>query len=97
MHLLHGNPYSLALISIDGHLHSPLIRRVDVRLSPLLSSIYLPLSSYSIPPIVLYPWLALMYCVRVEKLKRVKKYEPIARLVIGVVHDVNILCGEDGA
>ena len=30
-------------------------------------------------------------------LKRVKKYEPIARLVIGVVHDVNILCGEDGA
>ena len=30
-------------------------------------------------------------------LKRVKKYEPIARLVIGVVHDLNILCGEDGA
>ena len=24
-------------------------------------------SSYSIPPIVLCPWLALMYCVRVEK------------------------------
>ena len=30
-------------------------------------------------------------------MKCVKKYEPIARLVIGVVHDVNILCGEDGA
>ena len=26
-------PYSLTLISIDGHLHSPLIRLVDVRLS----------------------------------------------------------------
>ena len=37
--------------------------------------------------LVLYPWVELMYCVRVEKLKRVKKYEPIARFVIGVVHD----------
>ena len=33
VHLLHGNPYSLTLISIDGHLHSPLICLVDVRLS----------------------------------------------------------------
>ena len=33
VHPLHGNPYSLTLISIDGHLHSPLIRLVDVRLS----------------------------------------------------------------
>ena len=57
----------LTLISIDGHLRSSLVRRVDVRLSQLLSSLYLPLSSYSIPPVVLYPWLALMYCVRVEK------------------------------
>ena len=32
VHPLHGNPYSLTLISIDGHLHSPLIRLVDVRL-----------------------------------------------------------------
>ena len=31
VHPLHGNPYSLILISIDGHLHSPLIRLVDVR------------------------------------------------------------------
>ena len=34
VHPLHGNPYSLTLISIDGHLHSPLICLVDVRLSP---------------------------------------------------------------
>ena len=33
VHPLHGNPYSLTLISIDGHLHSPLIHLVDVRLS----------------------------------------------------------------
>ena len=34
-----------------------------------------------------------------ENLKslRILKYETIAWLVIGVVHDVNILCGEDGA
>ena len=59
----------LALTSIDGHLHSPLISRVDVRLSPFLSSPHKPPPSYSIPPIVLYPWLALMYCVRVEKVE----------------------------
>ena len=35
VHPLHGNPYSLTLISIDGHLHSPLIRVIDVRLSSL--------------------------------------------------------------
>ena len=57
----------LALTSIDGHLPSPLISRVNVRLSPFLSSMYLPLSSYSIPPVVLYPWLALVYCVKVER------------------------------
>ena len=56
----------LALTSIDGHLHSPLISLVDVRLSPFLSSHITP----NIIPhstIVLYPWLALMYCVKVEK------------------------------
>ena len=43
LHPLHGNPYSLTLISIDGHLHSPLIRLVDVRLSsPFLSSPHNP-------------------------------------------------------
>ena len=59
----------VALISIDVHLHSPLVSRVDVRLSYFLSSLYLLLSSYSIPPIVLYPWLALIYCMRVENAK----------------------------
>ena len=34
VHPLHGNPYSLTLISIDGHIHIPLICLVDVRLSP---------------------------------------------------------------
>ena len=33
VHPLHGNPYSLTFISIDGHLHSASIRLVDVRLS----------------------------------------------------------------
>ena len=49
VHPLHGNPYSLTLISIDGHLHSPLIRLVDVRLSsPFLSSPQRPFySTYS--------------------------------------------------
>ena len=54
----------LALTSIDGHLHSSLISRVDVRLSPFLSS---PHNHHSIPHIVLCPWLTLMYCVKVEK------------------------------
>ena len=63
VHLLHGNPYSLTLISINGHLHSLLIRLVDVRLSsPFLSSQPPPYTT-----IVLCAWLALMYCVRVEK------------------------------
>ena len=57
----------LALTSIDGHLHSPLISCVDVRLCLFLSSPYKPPPSYCIPPIVLYPWLALVYCVRLEK------------------------------
>ena len=49
VHPLHGNPYSLTLISIDGHLHSPLIGLVDVRLSsPFLSSPQPPFySTYS--------------------------------------------------
>ena len=49
VHLLHGNPYSLTLISINGHYHTPLIRLVDVRLSsPFLSSPQPPFySTYS--------------------------------------------------
>ena len=83
VHPLHGNPYSLTLISIDGHLHSPLIRLVDVRLSPFC----LLHNHHSIPPIVLCQWLMLMYCVKVEKVWERQKYETIAWLVIGVVHD----------
>ena len=64
VHPLHGNPYSLTLISIDGHLHSPLIRLVDVRLS---SPFFLLHNHHSSPPIVLCPWLTLMYCVKIEK------------------------------
>ena len=43
VHPLHGNPYSLTSISIDGHLHSLLIRLVGVRLSS-------PFLSYPQPP-----------------------------------------------
>ena len=58
----------LALTSIDGHLHSPLISHVNVRLSPFLSSPHNP-HHYILfhPYIVLCPWLMLMYCVKVEK------------------------------
>ena len=94
VHPLHGNPYSLTLISIDGHLHSPLIRLVDVRLSSPFCLLH---NHHSIPPIVLYPWLTLMYCVKIEKVLKKLKYETIAWLVIGVVHDLNTLCGEDRA
>ena len=52
---------------------------------------------HSIPPIVLCPWLTLMYCVKIEKVREHQKYETIAWLVIGVVHNLNTLCGEDGS
>ena len=48
----------LALTSIDGHLHSPLISHVDVRLSSFFVFSTQPPTSYSILLIVLYPWLA---------------------------------------
>ena len=64
VHPLHGNPYSLTLISIDGHLHSPLICLVDVRLSSPFCLLH---NHHSIPPIMLCPWLTLMYCVKIEK------------------------------
>ena len=64
VHPLHGNPYSLTLISIDGHLHSPLIRLVDVRLSSPFCLLH---NHHSSPPIVLYPWLTLIYCMKIEK------------------------------
>ena len=45
---------------------------------------------YSIPPIVLYPWLASCIAWKFIGL-RLLKYETIAWLVIGVVHDEGIL------
>ena len=54
----------LTLTSIDGHLHSPLIRLVDVGLSLLFCLLR---NHHSIPHKVLCPWLTLMYCVKVEK------------------------------
>ena len=86
----------LALTSIDGHLHSPLISCVHVRLSPFLSSPHNPHHHILFHP-QLYPWLTLMYCMKVEKVSERQKYETNAWLVIGVVHDLNILCDEDGA
>ena len=80
----------LALTSMDGHLHRPLISLVDVRLSPFCL-LHITPSSYSIPPIVLCPWLTLMYCMEVVKSLRLLKYETIVWLVIGVVHDESIL------
>ena len=64
VHSLHGNPYSLTLISINGHLHSLLIRLVDVRLSSPFCLLH---NHHPIPHIVLYPWLTLIYCVHIEK------------------------------
>ena len=64
VHPLHINPYSLTLIYINGHLHSPLIRLVDVRLSSPFCLLH---NHHSIPHIVLYPWLTPMYCVKVER------------------------------
>ena len=95
VHPLHGNPYSLTLISIDGHLHSPLIRLVDVSLSsPFLSSPQPPFySTYSAMSMAH----AHVLHEELKKLKRVKKYEPIARLVIRVVHDGSILCDKNDA
>ena len=50
VHPLHGNPYTLTFISINGHVHSLLIRLLDVRLSsPFLSSPQPPsYSTYSV-------------------------------------------------
>ena len=36
-----------------------------------------------------------MYCVKIEKVLKKLEYETIAWLVIGVVHHLNTLCGED--
>ena len=36
-----------------------------------------------------------MYCVKIENVLKKLEYETIAWLVIGVVHDLNTLCGEE--
>ena len=92
MHPLHGNPYSLTLISIDAHLHSPLIRLVAVRLS---SSFCLLHNHHSIPHSAI-SMLTLMYCVKVERFERIE-YENKCLAETGVVHDMNISCDEEGA
>ena len=62
----------LALTSIDGHLHSPLISLVDVRLPPFLSSPHNPPHYILFPPIVLCPWLTLIYCMKVYEFEITK-------------------------
>ena len=81
VHPLHGNPYSLTLISINGHLHSLLIRLVVARLSsPFLFSAQQPFySTYSAMSMahahVLYEdWNFL----------KILKYETIARMKPGL-------------
>jgi hypothetical protein len=49
-----------------------------------------PQPPYSIPPIVLYPWLTLMYCVKVKKFENIKVWNNCLTKT-GVVHDL-ILC-----
>ena len=73
----------LALTSIDGHLPSSLISRVNVRLSPFLSSPQPPFySTYSAMS------MAHAHVLREScKSLRLLKYETIAWLAIGVVHD----------
>ena len=57
----------LALTSIDGHLHSPFDQPCQCETFSFFVFSTQPPSSYSIPPIVLCPWLALIYYVKVEK------------------------------
>ena len=79
----------LALTSIDGHLHSPLISRVDVRLSPFFLL-------HTTSTIIFYSTYSAMSMAHAHVLReswkslRLLKYETIAWLVIGVVHDESI-------
>ena len=90
VHPLHGNPYSSHWHQLMG---MSTARWLAASMWEFLLFVFStqPPSLYSIPPIVLYPWLTLMYCVKVEKVWEHQKYETIAWLVIGVVHDL-ILC-----
>src|SRR4051812_45250037 len=86
----------LALTSIDGHLHNPLISLVDVRYSPFLSSPHNPHHPYSIPPIELYPWHTLMYCVKVYKFEITKSMKQLLGLSLGLCMMRAFLCEENG-
>ena len=87
VHLLHGNPYSLTLISIDGYLHSPLRHLVDVRISPsfcLLHNHHILIHHSAIS-------MAHAHVLREGgKSLRLFKYETIAWLVIGGIEVGNI-------
>ena len=94
VHPLHGNPYSLTLISIDGHLHSLLIRLVDVGLSsPPFCLLH---NHHSIPPIVLYTWLTLMYRMKIEKVWKYWSMKQLFGWNRGCAW-LNTLCDEDRA
>ena len=80
----------LALTSIDGHLQSPLISLVDVRHSPFLSSPHNPHHHILFHPKCYVHGSRSCIAWRFMSL-RLLKYETIACLVIGVVHDESIL------
>ena len=82
----------LALTSIDGHLHSPLISLVDVRLSLFLSSPHNPPHYILFHP-QCYVHGSRSYIAWKFIGLRLLKYETISWLVIGVVHDESILVG----
>ena len=52
---------------------------------------------HSIPPIVLYPWLALMYCVKIEKVLRMSKVWNNCLACHRGCAWLNTLCDEDRA
>ena len=74
----------LILTSIDGHLHSPLISRVNVRLSPFLSSPHNPYHHTLLHPQCYIHGLHSCIASGLKKLKHVKNYEPIAWLKPGL-------------
>ena len=80
----------LMLTSIDGNLHSPLIILVNVRLSPFCLL-------HITPIIIFYSTHSAISMAHAHVLRegwkslRLLKYETIAWLVIGVVHDKSIL------
>ena len=87
VHPLHGNPYSSHWHQLMGMSIARWLAALVWDFLIFLYSLYLPLSSHSIPPVVLYPWLALMYCVRVEKVEAREKVRTNCLACHRVVHD----------